>query len=221
MKPQILVYASIGLGAGIAITGISPTRKLEAQDFNLSQQPPDRSDQVVPKDRMGMPHDRHFIEKMIPHHTAAVAMADLALTQAKHPELKQLAASVKKTQTQEIQEMRRWYKQWYGMEVPSAGKGDMGMIGGGQGGMAMHSGMMNRMDMQMDMQTDLTRLKHASDFDREFIRQMIPHHQMAVMMSSMILNSEHPELRSLAQSIIESQTAEIRQMQQWQKAWHS
>jgi uncharacterized protein (DUF305 family) len=221
MKPQSLVYASIGLAVAIAMTGISPTRKLEAQDFNLSQQPPDWSDQVDPKDRMGMPHDRYFIEKMIPHHAAAVEMADVALTQAKHPELKQLSIAIKKTQAQEIQEMRRWYKQWYGMEVPSAGKGGIGMIGGGQGGMAMHSGMMNRMGMQMDMQPDLTRLKLASDFDREFIRQMIPHHQMAVMMSSMILNSEHPELRSLAQSIVQSQTAEIRQMQQWQKAWHS
>jgi uncharacterized protein (DUF305 family) len=127
----------------------------------------------------------------------------------------QLAASVKKTQTQEIHEMRRWYKQWYGAEVPSAGRSGMGMMGGSQGGMAMHSGMMNRMNMQ----TDLTSLKQSSDFDREFIRQMIPHHQMAVMMSSMVLNSEHPELRSLAQSIIRSQTAEIRQMQQWQKTW--
>lgn len=218
MKPQILIYALMGLAAGIAITGISPFRKLEAQEFTLGQQFPDRFSQVapVPKGGMGMQHDRHFIEKMIPHHADAVSMADLALKQAKHAELKQLAVAIKKTQTQEIQEMRRWYKQWYGMEVPTAGRGGMGMMGAGRGNMAMHSGMTNRMNMQ----TDLTSLKQASDFDREFIRQMIPHHQMAVMMSSMIMNSEHPELRSLAQSIIESQTAEIRRMQQWQKAWY-
>jgi uncharacterized protein (DUF305 family) len=56
--------------------------------------------------------------------------------------------------------------------------------------------------------------------DRHFIEKIIPHHRMAVMMSSMSLNSEHPELRSLAQSITRNQTAEIRQMQQWQKDWH-
>jgi uncharacterized protein (DUF305 family) len=217
MKPQIWLYALIGLVIGSVMTELITIRELEAQDFNLSQPLPNRSAQVspTPKARMGMQHDRHFIEQMIPHHADAVKMADLALTLAKHPELKQLAASIKKTQTQEIQEMRRWYKQWYGAEVPSAGRSGMGMTGEGQSGMAMHSGMMNRMNMQ----TDLTRLKQSSDFDREFIRQMIPHHQMAVMMSSMVLNSEHPELRSLAQSIIRSQTAEIRQMQQWQKTW--
>jgi uncharacterized protein (DUF305 family) len=218
MKPHILIYALTGFAVGNIILGLASIRKLEAQSINVSQRSLDRSAQVtpVPRGQVGMQHDRHFIEMMIPHHADAVAMADLALTQAKHPELKQLAASIKKTQTQEIQEMRRWYKQWYGMEVPSAGKGSMGMMGGGKGGMAMHSGMMK----QRDMQTDLTRLKQAQNFDQEFIRQMIPHHQMAVMMSSMILNSEHPELRSLAQSIIQNQTAEVRKMQQWQKAWY-
>jgi uncharacterized protein (DUF305 family) len=216
MKLQILIYASIGFAAGIAMTEISPIRKLEAQDFNVSQQLPDRSAPVAPKDRRGMPHDRHFIEQMIPHHAAAVEMADLALTQAKHPELKQLAASVKKTQTQEIQEMRRWYKQWYGIEVPIARGGGMGMMGGSNRGMGMHSSVMNGMGMQ----SDLIALKQATDFDGEFIRQMIPHHQMAVMMSSAILNSDRPELRSLAQSIVQSQTSEIRQMQQWYQAWY-
>jgi uncharacterized protein (DUF305 family) len=192
MKPQIWLYALIGLVIGRVMTELIVIRELGAQDFNVGQPLPNRSAQVspAPKARMGMQHDRHFIEQMIPHHADAIKMADLALTLAKHPELKRLAAFVKKTQTQEIQEMRRWYKQWYGAEVPSAGRSGMGMIGGSQGGMAMHSGMMNRMNMQID----LTSLKQSSDFDWEFIRQMIPHHRMAMMMSSMVLNSEHPDL---------------------------
>jgi uncharacterized protein (DUF305 family) len=36
----------------------------------------------------------------------------------------------------------------------------------------------------------------------------------------MILNSTSPELRSLAQAIIKSQTAEINQMQQWSQVWY-
>jgi len=31
--------------------------------------------------------DRHFIEQMIPHHEDAIAMADIALTKAEHPEI--------------------------------------------------------------------------------------------------------------------------------------
>jgi uncharacterized protein (DUF305 family) len=217
MKPKILIYSLIGLALGSVIAGLVPIRKPDAQNFNLAQPLPDRFAQGAPArgGQMGMHHDRHFIEKMIPHHKTAVAMADLALVQAKHPELKQLAAAIKSTQTQEIQEMRRWYKQWYGTEVPSVGMGSMGMMGGSNSSMGMHSGMMNGRGMQ----SDLTALKNTADFDREFIRQMIPHHQMAVMMSSMILNSGHPELRSLAQSIIQSQTSEIRQMQQWYQSW--
>jgi uncharacterized protein (DUF305 family) len=58
-------------------------------------------------------------------------------------------------------------------------------------------------------------LENASDFDQEFLRQMTHHHRMALMMAGMVVNrAEHPEISNLAQSIIESQTAEINQMQQ-------
>jgi len=70
------------------------------------------------------------------------------------------------------------------------------------------------------MYTDLAALKNASDFDKEFIHQMIPHHLMAVHMAQMVLNQKtRPEIRTLAQSIIKSQMAEIKQMQQWQQVW--
>ena len=68
----------------------------------------------------------------------------------------------------------------------------------------------------MSMKTDLDALKKAPDFDKEFVRQMIPHHQMAVMMAQMASEcASHPEIRTLAQSIITSQSAEIAQMQGW------
>ena len=70
------------------------------------------------------------------------------------------------------------------------------------------------------MGTDLAALKNAPNFDREFIEQMIPHHEMAIMMASMVLDrAEHPEIRNLAKSIIRSQSAEIEQMQQWYQTW--
>jgi len=164
--------------------------------------------------------DQHFIEMMIPHHQDAVKMTNLALIDAKRPETKKLAAAIKRDQTREIQQMRGWYKAWYGKEVPQVAMG-AGMMGSGQGmmgnGQGMGQGMMTRNGM---MHTDLVALKNASDFDKEFIRQMIPHHQMAVHMAQMVLNQKtRPEIRTLAQSIIKSQTTEINQMQQWQQAW--
>ncbi|MES1025479.1 DUF305 domain-containing protein [Gloeocapsa sp. BRSZ] len=153
---------------------------------------------------------QHFIEMMIPHHQEAVDMAELALAKAQRPEIRNLAETIKTEQTREIEQMRSWYKQWYGTEVPVISMSDMGMHRSRGQGM---QGMMMRMDMES--------LRTASDFDREFIRQMIPHHRSGVMMARMVANrAERPEIRKLAQSIIQSQSTEIAQMQQWYQAWY-
>ncbi len=149
--------------------------------------------------------DRHFIEMMIPHHEDAIAMADLALVQAQHPEIKTLAASIKQTQTAEIAQMRAWYQAWYGTAVPTP-PAMGGMMGGGTMGA-----------------DDLATLRTLTGdaFDRAFIEMMVPHHQMAVQMSNMTLpRSQHPELQGLLRSIVASQSAEIAQMQQWYQAWY-
>jgi hypothetical protein len=50
---------------------------------------------------------------------------------------------------------------------------------------------------------------------------MIPHHDIAVMGSTMALQRiERPELRELLQSIIASQSAEIAQMRSWYQEWY-
>jgi uncharacterized protein (DUF305 family) len=221
MNTKGFIYVLVGLIASGTIVGSFPIEKMQAQRPHFAQNPPS---QVTPqrpspvgRTQMGMQHDRHFIEQMIPHHQGAVEMADLALSRAKHPELKQLAAKIEASQTQEIRDMQVWYKRWYGKAVPPVQRGGMGMMGMGRRGM-MQGGMMQ--GGMMGMQMDLTALKNTSNFDRDFMQQMIPHHQMAVMMSAMILNSPHPELRSLAQAIIKSQSAEIQQMQQWSQAWY-
>jgi uncharacterized protein (DUF305 family) len=88
-------------------------------------------------------------------------------------------------------------------------------------GMHQGAGMKGMHQSGMSMKIDLEALKNASDFDRDFIRQMISHHQMAVHMTQMLLkHTTRPEMRDLAESIIKSQTAEIAQMQQWQQTWY-
>jgi CO/xanthine dehydrogenase Mo-binding subunit len=85
--------------------------------------------------------------------------------------------------------------------------------GGGRGGGMMGGGMMGG--------TDLEALEAASDFDREFIEQMIPHHQMGVMMARMVdVRSDRPEIDGLAAAIIKTQSAEIDQMRDWYRAWY-
>jgi uncharacterized protein (DUF305 family) len=47
--------------------------------------------------------DERFIDAMVPHHQGAIAMAEVALENAEHPELLQLAENVISTQHAEIE----------------------------------------------------------------------------------------------------------------------
>lgn len=58
-------------------------------------------------------YDLHFINMMIIHHQGAVMMAQDALQKAQHPEIKQMAQNIIDSQTQEIEQMKTWRKQWY------------------------------------------------------------------------------------------------------------
>ncbi|MFA5841444.1 MAG: DUF305 domain-containing protein [Candidatus Paceibacterota bacterium] len=153
--------------------------------------------------------DRHFIEQMIPHHDGAIAMASLALTKSNRSEIKILVGSIIEAQTEEIQDMRGWYENWFGKSVP---EGTTAMMGGG---------MMSGGGMHMGGREDMAALENASDFDRTFIEQMIPHHQLAIMMAQMLKSgTNRPEMLSLADNIIESQSREIREMQGWYEKWY-
>lgn len=151
--------------------------------------------------------DKHFIEQMIPHHEGAIAMANLALEKAKRPEIKALAQAIVGAQESENQQMKSWYKNWFGKDVPK--------------GRAMMGGMMSQGGMHMGGSEDLTALRNAQDFDKAFIEQMIPHHQMAIMMANMLESgSNQPEMQQLAKNIISSQAKEIQQMQGWYATWY-
>jgi len=152
--------------------------------------------------------DRHFIEEMIPHHDGAIVMAELALTNAKRPEIIALAKNIIEAQKKENDQMQSWYKDWFG-NMPSNSSEMGGMMGHGNMGMQM-----------MGMDGDLLALKSAKDFDLEFIKQMIPHHEMAIMMARMLLASTNrPEMKKLAGDIITSQSEEIKMMQGWYSKW--
>ena len=179
--------------------------------------------------------DARFIVMMIPHHQGAIAMAELALTRARRPEIKALAQRISASQSREIEQMRQWYRQWYGTEVPAWGVGVGPGAGGGYGmgmGPGMGMGMGPGMGMGMGggmgrgwgmpgMGTSLEALKAAPDFDRAFIEQMIPHHRMGVMMASHAgWNTRHPQLRELEAAMVRVQSQEIEQMAQWYRQWY-
>ena len=57
--------------------------------------------------------DRAFIEQMIPHHRMGVMMASHAQWGTVHPELRMLEAAMVRVQSAEIEQMERWYQQWF------------------------------------------------------------------------------------------------------------
>lgn len=63
--------------------------------------------------KTGDAFDQAFISEMIMHHEGAVEMAKLALTNAKHQEIKDLANAIITAQNKEIADMKAWQKAWY------------------------------------------------------------------------------------------------------------
>jgi uncharacterized protein (DUF305 family)/uncharacterized cupredoxin-like copper-binding protein len=62
--------------------------------------------------------DLTFIDMMIPHHQSAIMMAQAALANAKHQELKDLAHEIIDAQQREIDQMTGWRAAWYGEAAP-------------------------------------------------------------------------------------------------------
>jgi uncharacterized protein (DUF305 family) len=167
--------------------------------------------QTVPQ--TGSDVDALFINMMAPHHQGAVEMARIALERSERPEIRQMADAIITSQEGEIEQMRAWMLEWYGTdELPSMSEMPSmhPMEGHGSAGHAM------------DMQAEVDLLRAAPEpFDLAFIDAMIPHHQSAIdAAEELLLNTQRPELRAMAQAIIAEQQREIAQMQEWRTAWY-
>lgn len=140
--------------------------------------------------------DVMFAQMMIPHHEQAVEMAELAPAAGASPQVQELAAEIAAAQGPEIRQMEAMLDRW------------------GVGQMMDHSG---HQMAGMVSDEDMERLGAATgtEFDRLFLELMIAHHEGAIdMTEDPLANGEDPELRTLLEAIVETQTAEIEQMRQ-------
>jgi len=148
----------------------------------------------------GSTTDRAFLNDMTPHHQSAIQMARIAQQRGEHPQIKSLAGSIIADQQSEIALMAKLKSQIKSGDAKSTL------------GMNMHA-------MGMDM--NMGALMNARPFDRAFIDDMVPHHRGAVGMAKMELaQGTNPQARALAQRIIDSQSKEIDQMNQWRTQWY-
>jgi uncharacterized protein (DUF305 family) len=156
------------------------------------------------KGQPAVPYDLQFIDAMVAHHQAAIDMSLPADTNALRPELKEFARKVVEDQAREVEMMKGWRGQWYAGRPPTPTI--MAMPGMAESMKGMDSGHM------------LT-LKGA-EYDRMYVDMMVPHHEGAIVMAKEALTkSQRPEIRELAQQIIDAQQAEIEMMNRWKAEW--
>ena len=166
------------------------------------------------------PFDEQFIDSMIPHHQSAVVMAQMAVTQAKYPEVRALARGIITDQKKEIAYMEGLRKRFYGSATPGmSGMKMKGIDHGSMGGMKMSGDKMmmsgTLMGLPMKGVMDMGKLKSAKGtmFDKMFLEMMIPHHAGAILMGDEALNqSARPEIRRLGAKIVDAQAQEIGEM---------
>lgn len=146
--------------------------------------------------------DRRFIDEMVPHHQGAVEMAEVALENAEHEEVRQLSENIISSQRSEIEELKEIKQEEFGTsEVP----------------MQMDEGQMEGMGMMTNPQS----LADEEPFDRAFIEAMTPHHRSAVEMAAVAQKeSDSPRIKELAGNIIEAQERELSRMQTWREQWY-
>jgi uncharacterized protein (DUF305 family) len=182
-KLLLLLLLGVAIGAGVAACGEDDSSSGTRRD-----------------DSVGNGIDRAFASAMIPHHQSAVEMATIAQRRSERDRIKELAASIIATQTDEIEQLEAVDQRLEDAGVPE-----------GQLGVPEH---------EMGMDDDASMLENAKPFDREFIDMMIAHHQGAIRMAhAQLENGENAELTELAQSIADAQASEIDHMNTWRVEW--
>lgn len=136
--------------------------------------------------------DIMFLQMMIPHHEQAIEMSKLAATNTKNPDVLDLASRIEAAQQPEIVLMKKWLADAGQSDMPGHSMGD--------------NGMMN--------ESDMASLASAKDsgFDALYLAAMIAHHNGAIAMAGAVSDSLNPEVKTLVNNIITSQTAEITEM---------
>ncbi|WP_292726262.1 DUF305 domain-containing protein [Microbacterium sp. UBA837] len=143
--------------------------------------------------------DVMFAQMMIPHHEQAVEMSDMVLDkEGIDPGVLTLASDIKAAQQPEIDQLQSWLEEW-------GADSDTGSMEGMDHGGGMMSG------------DDMAALEAATgaEASRLFLEQMTMHHEGAITMAQdEVDNGQNPDAIAMAQTIIDTQTAEIATMQE-------
>jgi len=140
-----------------------------------------------------------YLYQMIPHHEAAIAMAENVLQYGRNQKVKQMAQKTIKEQTNEIAKMRGIIK-----KIKVNPQIDQ---------IKEAAYISEFMQIHTDMMNTMKNIKSTGNVDKDFLQDMMPHHDGAINMSHSILKyTSNPEVKQMAQNIIKKQTAENKEM---------
>jgi uncharacterized protein (DUF305 family) len=194
---KLSIIAALAFTAPIVGSSFAQMGDMQMGSMGKSMEPLEKA--------TGKTFDIYWMSQMIAHHNIAVDMANFVLKNGKDAKVKKAAQEIVKLQSLEVKQMTVWLKSWYGSKPDAAQMKLMvtdmqPMVDASQGKMAGH-------DMAM------------GDPDKNFLENMIPHHQSAVDMAKLALKKAlRPELKKFAQGVVDVQSKEITQYKTWLKA---
>lgn len=117
----VLVALVIGVAIGYMATdsGVAGQKNISTSSVSMEQMMTTMNAGLEGK--TGDEFDKAFMAEMVMHHQGAVIMAELALKNAKHQEIKDLASAIISAQKEEISDMQSWQKEWYGTNMMMGG----------------------------------------------------------------------------------------------------
>ncbi|PXY28378.1 DUF305 domain-containing protein [Prauserella muralis] len=138
--------------------------------------------------------DVRYMTMMIPHHEQAITMTDLVPARARSERVKAIASRIAASQDAEIAAMTTWLEQH-----------------GHAGHTAHQHGLMP--GMATPEQLDALRAAKGAEFDRQFLRLMITHHEGALTMArDQLAHGLEPQAVAMAQEVLTGQVDEIEHM---------
>ena len=158
--------------------------------------------------------DKEYLEHMIPHHQVAVDISILLQKKTKNPEMQEILRKVIWVQNYEIQLMRDMVR---GLPENDMSTSEIDMVRN----YTITIGDLTRPNKIgltktycdphfFDPKKHMEHMKHMKLDDKMYIKHMIPHHQVAIDMSKVLLkNTKNDFMIYLANRIIRSQNAEI------------
>jgi len=183
-RTKTLLISATAIVATLTLAGCADTAGNTSSDSSSSSESAVFNDQDV-----------MFAQMMLPHHEQAVEMSDMFIAKGDsvNSDVLALAETIKDEQGPEIDQLSHWLDDW-GQDTSASMDHSM-------------AGMMS--------ESDMTALDDAegAEASRLFLEQMAEHHKGAVGMAQQEVDGgENPDAVEMAKNIVESQTAQIDQM---------